>query len=312
MYRFRFHGRGGQGMKTASRILGTAFFLEGYRVQDAPKYGAERRGAPMSAYVRADNREINERGVIHFPDLVIVADESLLSVIPEIISDGITSQTIILTNSSGNISEWKEKHNIESEIAYLPIKPDLKENENTHHLISTVCAAAAAGITGVISWKNVEKAVRDEHLSLKTDFIKENVEAAEYAYETIKKSSYKINESRDAENHVFTDPGWIDLVSERSGLSAPAVHKSCNSIKNNTGSWSSIHPVILEDLCSRCSLCNVYCPDNAIHLNSNGLPEVDYTHCKGCLICMAICPRHAIALKKETAAYKRTHFRGEL
>ena len=48
MFRIRFHGRGGQGMKTASRILGTAFFKTGYEVQDAPRYGAERRGAPFS------------------------------------------------------------------------------------------------------------------------------------------------------------------------------------------------------------------------------------------------------------------------
>ena len=53
MYRLRFHGRGGQGMKTAGRILGTAFFLAGFEVQDAPRYGAERRGAPIFAYVRA-------------------------------------------------------------------------------------------------------------------------------------------------------------------------------------------------------------------------------------------------------------------
>ena len=49
MFRIRFHGRGGQGMKTASRILGSAFFHAGYEVQDAPHYGAERRGAPVSA-----------------------------------------------------------------------------------------------------------------------------------------------------------------------------------------------------------------------------------------------------------------------
>ncbi len=53
MYRIRFHGRGGQGMKTAGRILGSAFFAEGFEVQDAPRYGAERRGAPLFAYVRA-------------------------------------------------------------------------------------------------------------------------------------------------------------------------------------------------------------------------------------------------------------------
>jgi pyruvate ferredoxin oxidoreductase gamma subunit len=53
MYRIRFHGRGGQGMKTAGRILGTAFFLTGFEVQDAPRYGAERWGAPIFAYVCA-------------------------------------------------------------------------------------------------------------------------------------------------------------------------------------------------------------------------------------------------------------------
>jgi len=73
MYRIRFHGRGGQGIKTASRILGTALFLEGYRVQDAPRYGAERRGAPIFAYVRAAHDVINERGIITRPDLVLVA-----------------------------------------------------------------------------------------------------------------------------------------------------------------------------------------------------------------------------------------------
>ena len=67
-------------MKTASRMLGTAFFLEGFEVQDAPRYGAERRGAPIFAYVRAARTPINERGVVRRPDLVIVADDSLVGV----------------------------------------------------------------------------------------------------------------------------------------------------------------------------------------------------------------------------------------
>lgn len=64
MYRIRFHGRGGQRVKTASQILGTAFFLEGFEVQNAPRYGAERRGAPIFAYVRAARAPILERGVM--------------------------------------------------------------------------------------------------------------------------------------------------------------------------------------------------------------------------------------------------------
>src|SRR5210317_66653 len=100
MYRIRFHGRGGQGMKTASRILGTAFFLEGYEVQDAPRYGAERRGAPIFAYVRADKGPINERGIIRHPDLVIVADDSLVPVPAAGVLDGITENTLMLINST--------------------------------------------------------------------------------------------------------------------------------------------------------------------------------------------------------------------
>src|SRR5210317_1029237 len=100
MYRIRFHGRGGQGMKTASRILGTAFFLAGYEVQDAPRYGAERRGAPIFAYVRADKAPINERGIINHPDLVIVADESLVPVPAAGVLAGITENTLMLINST--------------------------------------------------------------------------------------------------------------------------------------------------------------------------------------------------------------------
>ena len=92
MYRLRFHGRGGKGMKTASRILGTAFFLAGFEVQDAPRYGAERRGAPIFAYVRANRRAINERGIIRRPDLVIVADETLMLIPGAGVLEGITAR----------------------------------------------------------------------------------------------------------------------------------------------------------------------------------------------------------------------------
>jgi pyruvate ferredoxin oxidoreductase gamma subunit len=80
MIRIRFHGRGGQGMKTASRIPGTACFLCGCEVQDAPRYGAERRGAPIFAFGRLGDQPIWERGVITRPDLTVVAEPSLIAI----------------------------------------------------------------------------------------------------------------------------------------------------------------------------------------------------------------------------------------
>src|SRR5512144_1444952 len=99
MYRIRFHGRGDQGIKTAGRILGTTFFLEGFEVQDAPFYGAERRGAPLFAYVRAAHKPISERGMIRHPDLVVVADDTLFAVLAARVLLGITSQTVLLLDS---------------------------------------------------------------------------------------------------------------------------------------------------------------------------------------------------------------------
>ena len=79
MQAVRFHGRGGQGAKTASRILGTAAFFEGFVAQDSPIYGAERRGAPVAAYTRIAKEPIRERGLIARPDLVVIADASLIN-----------------------------------------------------------------------------------------------------------------------------------------------------------------------------------------------------------------------------------------
>ena len=109
MFRIRFHGRGGQGMKTASRILGTALFIEGYEVQDAPRYGAERRGAPIFAYVRADKSPINERGVIHHPGLVIVADDTLMPVPAAGVLEGLDAQSVLLINSHDSIEIWQQR-----------------------------------------------------------------------------------------------------------------------------------------------------------------------------------------------------------
>jgi len=116
MYRIRFHGRGGQGMKTASRILGTAFFLEGYEVQDAPRYGAERRGAPIFAFVRADNQPVNERGVITRPDLVVVADDSLLPVPAAGVLAGVDEHTVLLINSDETTETWRNRLNLCCEV----------------------------------------------------------------------------------------------------------------------------------------------------------------------------------------------------
>lgn len=148
-------------MKTASRILGTAFFLEGFEVQDAPRYGAERRGAPMFAYVRASRNTINERGIIRRPDLVVVADDTLVPVSAAGVLQGVTEHTVMLINSNEKPEAWKDRLNVSGQILTMPSVAE-KEDRLEPRFISASCAGVAARLVGVISWTSLKQAISDE------------------------------------------------------------------------------------------------------------------------------------------------------
>ena len=97
MQEIRFHGRGGQGAVIASRILAQALFIEGRYAQSFPTFGAERRGAPVAAFVRADDTFINVRSRVTSPDYVVVMAARLIEAVA--VTDGLKESGIILINS---------------------------------------------------------------------------------------------------------------------------------------------------------------------------------------------------------------------
>lgn len=111
MIRIRINGRGGQGGKTAAELLAVIIFKDGKfcQVQAAPTFGPERRGAPVNAFVRADNKEIRERGVILNPDVVIVLDDVLAMTTN--IADGLKPGGLILINSSRGFESFPDLRN---------------------------------------------------------------------------------------------------------------------------------------------------------------------------------------------------------
>ena len=109
MLRIRLHGRGGQGIKTASQILGTAAFLSGYQSQDFPLYGAERRGAPIVAFTRISPEPILERGPISIPDLLLIGDETLLEDPQAAPLCGSDELTVVFINSTKDSQSSKKR-----------------------------------------------------------------------------------------------------------------------------------------------------------------------------------------------------------
>jgi pyruvate ferredoxin oxidoreductase gamma subunit len=302
MYHIRLHGRGGQGMKTASRILGRAFFLEGFEVQDAPRYGAERRGAPIFAYVRASRQPINERGIIRRPDLVMVADETLVTIPAAGVLAGVAEHTVMLISSVVKPEVWQERLNFPGLVLTLPT------GANVGGLLElkfagAACAGAAAQLAGVISRDFLAQAIRVELAPLGEAVVARNIEHALPAYDLMAEHRGCVTEGRESTAGAYERPQWVDLPFENAGISAPAIFVPATSELVPTGLWRTVRPVIDYSHCHRCAwICSTLCPDSAISVNAEGYPQIDYEHCKGCLICMANCPSHAIRAVPECEA----------
>lgn len=294
MFRIRFHGRGGQGMKTASRILGTAFFNAGYEVQDAPRYGAERRGAPIFAYVRAAKTAINERGIIGHPDLVIVADDTLVGMPAAGVTQGMDAHTVLLINTHESIETWQQRLNTDARILILAAREEVEDRAALPY-IGSRCAAAAAALTDVISRKILLAAIAEELGHLKQDVIDQNLDIAGSVYDEMTYYAGLVEQSSPPSAKGFAKPEWIDFPFENAEISNLAIHAGATSVKVRTGLWRTMRPVINYPKCSGCAwICSTYCPDGAINVRTDGYPEIDYDHCKGCLVCVAQCPPHAI------------------
>lgn len=93
----RWHGRGGQGAKTASLLLADAAFNTGKYVQGFPEYGPERMGAPITAYNRISTQRSTVHSNIYDPDYVVVVDETLLSAVD--VTAGLKKEGAIVINS---------------------------------------------------------------------------------------------------------------------------------------------------------------------------------------------------------------------
>lgn len=98
MIEISIQGRGGQGVVIASKILASAFFIEGKWVQSFPSFGGERRGAPVKAFVRVDDNRILRRSLVYEPDHILILDASLFEEID--VSAGLKPGGWIVINSS--------------------------------------------------------------------------------------------------------------------------------------------------------------------------------------------------------------------
>ena len=300
MLRIRFHGRGGQGIKTASQILGSAGFLSGFQAQDFPLYGAERRGAPIVAYTRLAPGFILERGPIACPDLILVGDESLLDDSTSAPTNGASESTVLFINSSHGADELKEHY-------HLPIRPiafnlaDLCLRHIQHGMVlSSALASVGARIIGMIALDTLLDAVRMEigELGVVGEMLRKNLDLAREVYESLP----SIRMEPKKEGLLVANP-MIILQQEEVTSAAPLILAKANMALKKTGNWRTLRPEIDIEHCNGCWICFARCPDGTIHIGDNGKPAIDYDHCKGCMICAVECPSESIKTVREVTSW---------
>ena len=172
MIEVRIHGRGGQGVKKASMILGRAAYIAGYKTQDFALYGAERKGAPVASFVRFDKDELNTIGYVFEPDFIIVVDTTIDK---DIVNKGKKKNTKIIYNSVNKIKGYKIDA---TDIAIRELNDPLGAN--------IALLGGFVAVAGQISLKHLEEAIRIELKKYPKNIIEGNIRAAKRGYEMIK------------------------------------------------------------------------------------------------------------------------------
>jgi len=297
LIRVRLHGRGGHGVKTASRILGTAAFLAGFEAQDAPIYGAERRGAAVAAFVRISTQPVLERGPIAAPDLIVLADETLLRDPTANVLAGQEGASAVFVNASTPDSLVNDFH-ISPELQTFDLSSRTKEILGRASALSAGLAAAATRLTGLVELPTLLDAMRDEfaELGLPASEIEKNLRVGREVFEAVRPVVIRARP-------IVSHGELVRLQQSSVRASSPSILRPGNAALRNTGAWRVDRPVLDLAACTRCGLCSVMCPDGAIQLDERGFPVIDYDHCKGCMICQRLCPLEAIVREKETRAW---------
>ena len=183
----RWHGRGGQGAKTASLLLADAAFNTGKYIQGFPEYGPERMGAPITAYNRISNKPITIHSNIYEPDYVVVVDDSLLDCVD--VTSGLKESGAIVINTTKDAEEIKAKlNNYSGKISTVDAR-SISIEALGKYFPNTPMLAAIVKVSGVMT---DDELLEDMKSSFKHKFAKKpevidgNMKALELALKAVK------------------------------------------------------------------------------------------------------------------------------
>jgi len=183
MVEIRLHGRAGQGMVTGAELIALAAFYEGKYSQAFPFFGSEKRGPPVMAFCRVSEEPITVHEEISEPDIVVVADSSILDAVD--VTAGLKEEGILIINSKKTPSElgFKVKN------VYTINASDIALKHFKKLILNTVMLGAFCKVTKLVSLESIKKAIK-EKLSekLPEKVVEANLNAIQEIYDLMEAS----------------------------------------------------------------------------------------------------------------------------
>ena len=185
---FRWHGRGGQGAKTAALLLADAALSSGKYVQAFPEYGPERMGAPVTSFNRISQKPIMLHSGVLTPDVVIVLDPTLIESTDVI--EGVPDNGVIIVNTEKTPAEIKKELGVAGGIKVFAVDASKIAIETIGRDIpNTPLLGALIKATGVLDFKRMlddTKKKLEKKFKSKPEVIEGNIKAIERAYNEVK------------------------------------------------------------------------------------------------------------------------------
>jgi len=182
----RWHGRGGQGAKTAALLLADVAFKTGAHVQGFPEYGPERMGAPITAYNRISRDVIRVHSNIYTPDLVVVVDESLLESVD--VTAGLKVEGAIIVNTAKSAEEIRPLLRGYEGNVYTVDARKISVDALGKYFPNSPMLAAAVAVSGVMTREQFiaeMKASYEHKFAKKPEVIPGNMAALEMTFDAL-------------------------------------------------------------------------------------------------------------------------------
>jgi pyruvate ferredoxin oxidoreductase gamma subunit len=181
----RWHGRGGQGAKTASLLLAESALEEGKYIQGFPEYGPERMGAPMQSFTRISQAPISLHSHVRTPDAVVVLDSTLLDTVD--VTLGLPEKGVILVNSPETPQAMRKKLGLNKGKVFTVDATSISLEILGKNLPNTPMLGALIKVTSLLNLDTVASSIKHKFgKKFSSRIIEGNIEAIKKAYEEVK------------------------------------------------------------------------------------------------------------------------------